>query len=163
MGLTPDSKAAATDPNIDGMTVMAERHAADRPDGFWTAVGADYIGDELTIKEILAKYEITQGEFNAAKKRFGWPRRKTTARTVTRKQIISRLFRLVDGMAQRLEDNMSKAGDAEVTILGRLVQSMGKLIEIEAAAGADAPPRQTKDMQDIRSKLVARIEELKRA
>ena len=141
---------------------MTGKHAK-RPVEFWDPVGVDYRDGELTRREICAKYEITQGELNAAKKRCGWPNRSEAVRAVTRKQIIRRLFRLVDGMAQRLEDNMSKAGDAEVTILGRLVQSMGKLIEIEAAANADAPPRQTKDMQDIRSKLVARIEELKRA
>jgi len=145
---------------------MTGRHA-NRPVGFWDPVGVDYCGGEITRREICAKYDITEGELNAAKKRLGWPNRREAVRTPTRKQIIKRLFRLVDGMAQRLEGTMNKGtmndpGDAEVTVLGRLVQSVGKLIEIEAAADADVPKRETRDMHDIRSKLVARIAELKR-
>lgn len=139
---------------------MAESRRAKRPANFWEQVGIDYAANELTILEILAKHEITQGEFNAAKRRLGWPGRKTPQ--VNRKLIIKRLFRLLDGMLQKLEAEMTNVGETEVNILSRLVQSMGKLIEIETASNTEATPRQTKDMHDIRRKLVERIENLKR-
>jgi hypothetical protein len=81
---------------------------------------------------------------------------------VNRKQIIRRLFILLDRMLINLEREMKNVGEQEVNILGRLVQSMGKLIEIEAATGKAVTPRETRDMHDIRSKLIARIDELKR-
>ena len=58
---------------------------------------------------------------------------------------------------------MTTVTETEVNVLGKLVQSMGKLIEIEATTNIKATPRQTKDMHDIRRKLVERIAELKRS
>ncbi|HEX4298842.1 MAG TPA: hypothetical protein VHZ56_12550, partial [Devosia sp.] len=110
---------------------MAEGLLAERPLGFWEGVGIDYAANELTILQILGKHEITQGQFNYAKQQLGWTRRKTPQ--VNRQKIIRRLFRLLDRMLEKLETEMTNAGEKEVTVLGRLVQSMGKLIEIEAA------------------------------
>ena len=139
---------------------MAESQMADRPIEFWERVGIDYAANELTILQLLAKHELTKGEFDYARAQLKWGRRKTPQ--VNRKLIIKRLFRLLDRMLEQLEADMTTTGEKEVTILGRLVQSMGKLIEIEAATNIEATPRQTKDMHDIRRKLVERIEELKR-
>ena len=139
---------------------MAESRLGDRSPAFWEAVGYDYAAAELPLRQMLLKHDLTQGEFNYAKSQLGWKRRKTPQ--VNRKQIIKRLFRLLDRMLAKLEEEMTIAGEKEVNVLGRLVQSMGKLIEIEAATGTSVTPRQTKDMNDIRSKLVARIAELKR-
>jgi hypothetical protein len=139
---------------------MAEGLLAERPLGFWEGVGIDYAANELTILQILGKHEITQGQFNYAKQQLGWTRRKTPQ--VNRQKIIRRLFRLLDRMLEKLETEMTNAGEKEVTVLGRLVQSMGKLIEIEAATNTTTTARQTKDMHDIRRQLVERIVELKR-
>ena len=127
---------------------------------FWERVGIDYAANELTIAQLLDKHDLTQGEFNYARNQRGWTRRSTPQ--VDRKKIIKRLFALLDRMLAKLETEMKTAGEKEVTVLGRLVQSMGKLIEIETATNLAATPRQTKDMHDIRRKLVERIDELKR-
>lgn len=127
---------------------------------FWESVGIDYAANELTILQIRAKYDLTQGEFTYARQQLKWIRRKTPQ--VNRKSIIKRLFRLLDRMLEKLEAEMTKVGEQEVNVLGRLVQAMGKLIEIETATDDAATPRTTKDLHDIRRKLVARIEELKR-
>ena len=140
---------------------MVESQLADRPMEFWERVGIDYAANELTILQLRAKYELTKGEFDYAKGQLGWGRRKTPQ--VNRRLIIKRLFRLLDRMLEQLEAEMTTTGEKEVTILGRLVQSMGKLIEIETATNTEATPRETKDMHDIRRKLVERIEDLKRA
>ena len=139
---------------------MADGDVANRPATFWEAVGIDYHANELTILQLLAKYELTQGQFNYARQQLGWKRRKTPQ--VNRQEIIKRLFRLLNKTLETLEANMTAAPETEVNVLGKLVQSMGKLIEIEAATNTGTTARQTKDMHDIRRKLVARIEDLKR-
>jgi uncharacterized membrane protein YgaE (UPF0421/DUF939 family) len=139
---------------------MADDEFRGRSMAFWESVGIDYAANELTILQIRAKYDLTQGEFTYARQQLKWPRRKTPQ--VNRKSIIKRLFRLLDRMLEKLEAEMTKVGEQEVNVLGRLVQAMGKLIEIETATDDAATPRTTKDLHDIRRKLVARIEELKR-
>ena len=142
---------------------MAESRMADRPAAFWESVGIDYAANELTILQILRKHDLTKGEFAYARQQLAWTRRKTPQ--VNRQKIIKRLFRLLDGMLTKLEvqqTTMTTTGEREVTVLGRLIHSMGKLIDIETATNIEATPRQTKDMHDIRRKLVERIEELKR-
>jgi len=140
---------------------MAEDGVAERPKEFWAAVEADYVVEQKTIAQILLTHGLGREEFDRTRRRLGW-RRPRRMQPINRKLIIGRLFRLLDRMLEQLEREMTKTGEAEVTILGRLVQSMGKLIEIETATNAAATPRQTKDMHDIRRQLVARIEELKR-
>jgi hypothetical protein len=139
---------------------MAESRLADRPPEFWDAVRKDYAGKKLTIRQLLARHDLTQEEFSEARRQRGWKNRDATR--VDRKQIIKRLFGLLDRMLAKLEDKMESAGENEVNVLGRLVHTMGKLIEIEAHTGRTVSPRETRDMHNIRSKLIARIDELKR-
>ena len=139
---------------------MAESRLADRPAAFWDAVLADYRGTALKLREILQKHDLTQGEFNHARSELNWPPRKR--QPLSRKTLINRLFQLLERMILKLETNMEKAGETEAAVLGQLVRSMSKLIEIETATNAATTPRQSKQMNDIRSKLVARIQELKR-
>ena len=139
---------------------MAESRLADRPAAFWQGVAADYYESKLTLRQIYAKHDVTEGEFNHARKELGWKRRHEMP--ASRKTILKRLFRLVDRLTTKLEEEMTTAGEKEAGVLSRLVHTMGKLIEIEDATNREATPKQTKDMHDIRSKLVARIAELKR-
>jgi len=140
---------------------MAESRLADRPAAFWDAVFVDYRGAELKLHEILQKHDLTQGEFNHARRELKWPTRKR--QPLSRKTLIRRLFQLLEQMTLKLETNMEKAGEKEAAVLGQLVRSMSKLIEIETATYEASTPKQSKQMHDIRSKLVARIQELKRA
>lgn len=81
--------------------------------------------------------------------------------------MIERLLKLVDAMVGKLETEMkktdSKVGEPETAILMRLANSMTKLIELEAAGGQAESEAETREMQDIRDKLLQRIDELKRA
>ena len=139
---------------------MAESRLGDRPEAFWEEVRVDYAGTELTVEKIREKHDLTEGEFTHARKSRGWPPRKR--QPLSRKTLINRLFQLLERMILKLETNMEKAGETEAAVLGQLVRSMSKLIEIETATNAATTPRQSKQMNDIRSKLVARIQELKR-
>jgi len=140
---------------------MADGELAGRPMVFWDGVGIDYEARELTIAQVCNKHGLTPGQFNHANKTLGWHRR--NAEPVNRGVIIKRLYRLLSRMLETLERDMTTVSETEVNVLGKLVLSMGKLIEIETATNAKSTPRQTRDMHDIRRKLVARIEELKRS
>jgi ABC-type iron transport system FetAB ATPase subunit len=65
-------------------------------------------------------------------------------------------------MIRKPEQDMASAGDKEAAALGRMVHAMSKLIALEDHAGSAVAARETREMEDIRSKLVARIAELKR-
>jgi hypothetical protein len=81
----------------------------------------------------------------------------------TRRSMIVRMFRLMNKVMDQMEKNLTISTDKDVDLLGRLVTTLGKLIEIERVAGTSAAPRQDKEMLDIRNKLAQRIAELKRS
>ena len=81
----------------------------------------------------------------------------------TRRSMIVRMFRLMDKVMDHMEAKVSASSESDVDLLGKLVTTLGKLIEIDRTAGKLSAPRQAKEMLDIRDKLVQRIEELKRA
>src|SRR5262249_27222767 len=130
---------------------MAESRLGDRPLAFWETVEFDYAANEITIAALLEKHDLPMGEFNHALHRFGWRRARKTPK-INRKKLIQRLFRLLDRAITKLEEEMTTAGEKEVAVLNRLVQSMGKLIEIETAGGPNASVRETREMHSIRSK-----------
>ncbi len=80
---------------------------------------------------------------------------------------VRRLLRLVHAMVGKLEvemkqGKMSELGEKEASILHRLTATMGRLIDLETSAGKTAPRDDTRELQDIRNKLLRRIDELKR-
>ena len=145
-------------PDQDSLT--PEREPRDRSPAFWEEVYYHYKSGEMHVRDIMAKFDLTQGEFNHARQKLGWPLRKP--QTPDRKKLIDRLFILLDRMLKTLESEMTTAGDKEVAALGRMVHAMSKLIALEDTGGTAVTARDSKEMEDIRSKLVARIAELKR-
>ncbi len=140
---------------------MAESRLGDRSPAFWEEVRYHYTSGEMLVAQIRDKFDLTESEFARARQKFGWPLRKPQA--PHRQQLINRLFVLLDRMLKKLENEMTTtAGDKEVAALGRMVQAMSKLIALEDAGSTTVTARDSKEMEDIRSKLVARIAELKR-
>ena len=85
-------------------------------------------------------------------------------RSTSRAEIIKRLFKLLSRQITLLEDAMDKKpSDAEVAVLDRLVGTLGKLIVIETRNKRPSRARQSKEMENVRNKLVERIEQLKRS
>lgn len=130
------------------------------PDARWAAVQIDYVAN-MPLTELCLKHAVTSDELSEARRRFGW-RRKRSVRQAGRTMIIKRLFRLLDRQIEQMERDMKDTGEKEAAVLGRLVGTLGKLIEIDGAAGKIAKQRTTKEMVEIRNKLIRRIEELKR-
>jgi hypothetical protein len=80
----------------------------------------------------------------------------------TRRSMIVRMFRLMDKIMDQMEQSTNPDTQRDADLMGKLVSTLGKLIEIDRTSGKLAAPRQTKDMLDIRDRLVQRIAELKR-
>jgi hypothetical protein len=92
-----------------------------------------------------------------------WTRRSRTRR-VNRRSIITRLFRLLDGQIAQLESQMTKTGEKEVAVLGKLASTLEKLIEIDNAEPRRAEPRvESEEMKELRHRLAQRIAQLKRS
>lgn len=133
----------------------------------WATVRADYEGIELTVDEIAEKYQITKyALYNQARDQ-GWNRRNHTV--PDREEIIARMFRVLNQQVIDLENEMEsmrkdkrRSGEKEVAVLGKLAANLEKLVAINVGdSGQQTRPR-TKQMDALRSKLIERIEQLKR-
>jgi hypothetical protein len=127
----------------------------------WDAVRADFESEELTEAGICSKYGVRRDEL--------WRRARTNRwRTVHREGgldrliLIRQLFGVLERHIRKLEETeMTEVGEKETTVLGKLVSTMDKLIEIEGRAGRGNGPEETREMEDIRNKLARRIDRLK--
>lgn len=80
------------------------------------------------------------------------------------------MFRVLEKQVMDLEMEMTemtrasrRSGGKEVVLLGKLATTLDKLMDLDGRAGEGRRTRQrTKEMQDIRNKLIERIEQLKR-
>jgi hypothetical protein len=127
----------------------------------WSAVQAAYEGDSESIPDICGRFNISRSTLHRAVVRFGW--RPRQPRRIDRRNVIMRMFRMLDSQIRNLEQNMTKAGDGEAALLGKLVTTLDKLIELqERERGRHSSRSAAGTMTDIKSRLIERIEELKR-
>lgn len=126
----------------------------------WEAVRIDYLAESISLRAIQRKHGLTEAALRWGIRTRDWPHR--SLRPVGRTRIITRMFRMLERQITQLEKNMTSTGDKEVTVLGKLAGTLEKLIDIESKAGAGKPVRkQTREMLDIRNRLIKRIEQLK--
>jgi hypothetical protein len=83
----------------------------------------------------------------------------------SRKVLIASLLRVMRRMQEKLEDDMAKddsrVGEKETVILMRMVNATVRLIDLDAREEGPSQ-RDSREIQDIRNKLLQRIDELKR-
>lgn len=123
----------------------------------------------MTQRALVEKYGVTPSELKYRIKRDLWTRRKRS-NAVDRPTIITRMFRVLEKQVMDMEMEMAemarasrRSGEKEVVLLGKLAGNLDKLMELDLRAGEGRRTRQrTKDMQDIRNRLIERIEQLKR-
>jgi hypothetical protein len=131
--------------------------------GRWDRVRADFEGDGVTEAGICRRYGITHDELwlRAAKNKW---KREHRLNGLDRVILIRQMFGLLETHIVKLETTeMTEVGDKETAVLGKLVSTLDKLIEIEGRAGAKTGPEDAKEMRDIRNKLARRIDRLKQA
>ena len=130
-----------------------------RPPGFWDAVKIDYdAGEKMT--DIYERHGTTKGEFDHHRREAGWELRNKSP--VNREKLVGRIFWLINRHVAAMEKKV--AGDpADAALLNQVVGSLGRLIRFEAGSEKADKQRHTAELEDIREKLVRRIEELKRS
>lgn len=172
LGLQP---VAAADQGIaaDGFTepdaASANEAAADADRAKWALIRIEYESGQGTQASICLKHGITQSQLNWRIKRDLWVRR-YRSKVVDRAQIIVRMFRLLERQVMDFETEMNemsrterRSGEKEAALLGKLAGNLEKLAALDLRMTAKEPGRrQTRQMQDIRNKLIERIEQLKR-
>ncbi len=133
-----------------------------RDRAFWGTVRTEYEETDEPVQLICERHEISLYALKRATDMLGWRKRRPAR--FDRRDITMRMFRLLDTQIRILEAKMTKAGEAEVNVLGKLVATLDKLMAIRRA-DEPAPPRSAKsarEMSDIKQRLVERIEQLKR-
>jgi hypothetical protein len=134
----------------------------------WARVRADY-DLKLSHRKLAEKHGVPISTLKDKIKQELWPPRRRS-RLVDRPVIITRMFRVLELQVKDLETEMAemarnakRSGEKEVALLGKMAVNLDKLMELDRAAGEGRRTRQrTKDMQDIRNRLIERIEQLKR-
>lgn len=88
---------------------------------------------------------------------------------VDRADIIARLFRVLEYQVKSLEKDIDmmraenrSTGDKEAALLGKLAGDLEKLIELDDPERSGKRKLRGKAVEDLRSKLVERIEHLRR-
>lgn len=148
---------------------MAQEDVALPSAADWAPIRRDYEGSALTQQELVAKYGISASALKWRIKRDLW-RPRYRSKVVDRPLIIARMFRLLERQVRDLENEMDemstarkRSGDKEVALLGKLAGNLEKLVQLDARlAEGKAPRRNSKQIEDLRSKLIERIEQLKR-
>lgn len=125
----------------------------------WDVVAEDYRWGRLTIPAICRKHRIARNELlqRAAKNKWKTVRDDNTDRDILIGMMLGALEQQI-GHLETIE--MTKSGEKEVAVLGKLATTLEKLIDIEDRSRTPAGTRE--DMQEIRNKLARRLENLKR-
>jgi hypothetical protein len=120
-----------------------------------------YEGNVIPVAEVCETWRMSRSTLRKLVILHGW--RQRHPRRIDPSDVIGRLFRLLDAQIRELEKDMTKAGASEAAMLGRLVATLDKLIGMKnAQAAVRAKPRRTREMSDIKARLIERIEQLKR-
>jgi hypothetical protein len=127
----------------------------------WDVIRPHYEDGPQTVIQLTKEFQVSKYALRRAGIAFRW--RLRSPRVIDRGDVIERLFRLLDAQIFELENDMTKAGQGEVAVLGKLVGTLDKLIAIKDAESARRhPKRTTRQITDIKTKLIERIERLKR-
>jgi hypothetical protein len=144
-------------PETDSQKIQQPRPEPGGPN--WDLVAVDYFYDHITIQALCRKHRITRGELLYRAMRHRW---KTVRGNYTDRGIlIGMMLGVLELQIGHLEEvEMTKTGEKEVAVLGKLATTLEKLIDIEDKSRR--PAGTGENMQDIRNKLARRIENLKR-
>lgn len=126
----------------------------------WAAIRAEYEAGATPVLDLMAKHAIQSRELYWRIENDNWARRRQT-RPATRKDLILRLYRLLERQIVELEMTMTTPNDKEAAILGTLTRNLEKLIELDTREHGGAPEtRKRTDIAVLRKKLAERIDRL---
>lgn len=134
---------------------------APRTEPDWAAVKADYCAGERPIKDIAAHHGISPSRIHRRCKQEGWPLRSPGSAVAGRAELIRRMFRVLERQLNLLDIEMEEAGNSEVQLLGTMVKTLDKLIELDRGERkTEASTRSRAEMDAIKQRVARRIAEL---
>lgn len=126
----------------------------------WDTVAIDYQTGHLTLPALCRKHGITRSTLLLRATRHKW--RTLRTEDTDRLILIDMLFGALERQIAHLETvEMTRTGDKEVVVLGKLAATLEKLVDIEDRS--KAPAGSGENMKELRIKLARRIENLKRS
>jgi len=126
----------------------------------WEVIRPHYEDGPESIVQLCERFKTSKSAIRNASIAFRW--RLRSPRRIDRKDIIERLFRLLDTHILEMETSMQDKGRGEAAVLGRLVGTLDRLIEIQDADTKRRHPTASREISGIKAKLIERIEQLKR-
>lgn len=125
-----------------------------RPD--WGIIRAEYEGRQFIPAMICQRHGITPAQLRYRREKEDWLSLK--AHPPSRIGLVTRMLRVLDGQIRELEEARDMPIEKRAKMLAEQVKTMDKLIEMGAAERNVEPPS-SKDMADLRAKLVKRLEQ----
>jgi hypothetical protein len=126
----------------------------------WEVIRPHYEYGPETVAALCKRFGVSKSAMRKAAIAFRWRLRRP--RRIDRTDVIERLFRLLDTHILEMETSMEGKGSGEAAVLGRLVNTLDRLIEIQDAESKRRHPKSTRQISNIKAKLIERIENLKR-
>jgi hypothetical protein len=135
------------------MTETAVPGAPRRPD--WQAIRLEYENREFVPKVICKRHGITPAQLRYRREREDWdPIRRRPRQT----DLVGRLMALLDKQIRELEMEKDMPLEKKARMLAEQVKILDKLIG-KGAARRNVEPPSTKNIDDLRAKLVRRLEQ----
>ncbi len=128
----------------------------------WELVRLQVKAGEMTRQRICAAHGITMQRLARRIRENKWDVDEDAA-DHDRKIILGELFLATEKQILHLLDvDMSTTGERESMLLGRLATTLDRLIELDIKVTGKKPtPRQSKEMAELRAKIVKRLDEIK--
>ena len=120
----------------------------------WATIRAEYEGRLFLPPLICQRHGITPAQLRYRREKEDWLSLK--AHPPSKTQLVARMIRVLDAQMRELETNVELPIDKRASMLAGQVKTLDKLIEMGAAERNVEPPS-TKDMTDLRAKLVKRL------
>ena len=116
------------------------------------------------VAEICKDHRISSKTFYDTAAREAWEMRGQPSGR-GRRPMIRRLIKMLERHILYLEENMRDGDEKEITLLGTMTRNLEKLIALDTspvAAAEKTDPREEREIEDIRRKLAARIDQLRK-
>ncbi|MCF6302108.1 MAG: hypothetical protein L3J13_02715 [Devosiaceae bacterium] len=132
----------------------------------WGTIRDEYIAQKSRVADICLQHGISQSALMQRRLGENWPGR-NKPRIPGRKQLVSRMFAVLEKQIARMEiAAMDGTDDKEIALLGQLVRSLEKLVELDTKQQTDLakkdtqPTKPSRAMRALRQKVAKRITQL---
>jgi hypothetical protein len=128
----------------------------------WAVIREAYEGGDETVTEIATRFGVTKSAIAWRVKTQLW-RMRNKRIGASGAALLARLYRLLERQIFDMEKEQSPMSEKEAAALGRVANTLDRLMQIErGAAPAKTPKRSSKDLEFLRNKIAKRLDELDR-